>query len=149
MRAVSLTKHSTSLMIWLAMLASVAFLFSGCASFDKAKETAERSVPEFHSRLNSERYSDIYAEADEDFKKSASQEGVEKFLRAVHQKLGKVKAANQVSYLVSMGSDAAVTLTYETTFAEGKATEQFVWRVKDNRAALLNYNINSADLITK
>jgi hypothetical protein len=42
-----------------------------------------------------------------------------------------------------------VTLTYETTFVGGKATEQFLWRVRDDRAALLNYNINSTALVTQ
>lgn len=110
--------------------------------------TCSRSV--FHSLLDSERYSEIYAQADEEFKKSSTQEELEKLVRAVHQKLGKVHAANQVGYLVNVSSNGTyVTLTYDTTFVDGKATEQFVWRLRDDRAALYNYTVNSADLITK
>jgi hypothetical protein len=116
---------------------------------EQSKEIAERAVEVFHSQLDSERYSEMYAQADEDFKKSSSQEDLEKLLRAVHQKLGKVQAANQIGYLVNVGSETFVTLTYDTTFVDGKATEQFVWRVRHDRAALYNYNINSADLVTR
>jgi hypothetical protein len=116
----------------------------------KSKETAERAVEVFHSQLDSERYSEIYAQADEDFKKSSSQEELEKLTSAVHQKLGKVQAANQSAWLVNVSSDGAfATLTYDTAFVNGKATEQFVWHVRDGRAALFNYNINSADLVTR
>jgi hypothetical protein len=116
----------------------------------RSKEIAERAVDVFHSQLDSERYSEMYAQADEDFKKASSHEDLEKLLRAVHQKLGKVEAAHQTSWVVNVSSDGPfVTLTYNTDFVDGKATEQFVWHVRDGRAALFNYNINSADLITK
>jgi len=116
----------------------------------KSKEIAERAVDVFHSQLDAEHYSEIYAQGDEDFKKAGSQEEFEKLVRAVHQKLGKVQAANQVGYLVNVSSSGTfVTLTYDTTFVDAKATEQFVWHVRDGRAALYNYNINSADLVTK
>jgi hypothetical protein len=71
-------------------------------------------------------------------------------MRTIHQKLGRVQAANQVNYLVNVTTDGTiVTLTYDTTFADGKGTEQFLWRIRDDRAALLNYNLNSMDLMTK
>jgi hypothetical protein len=134
----------------LIILATVVCLLPACAPIGKIKAVAEQSVEEFHSQLDSERYSDIYTQADEDFKKASSQEEVEKLMRAVHQKLGKVQAANQAGYLINVGSNGSiVTLTYETTFVGGKATEQFLWRVRDDRAALLNYNINSTALVTQ
>jgi hypothetical protein len=116
----------------------------------ESRKTAERAVDVFHSQLDSERYSEMYAQADEDFKKAGSQEELEKLVRAVHQKLGKVRTANQVGYLVNVSTNGTfVTLTYDTAFADGKATEQFVWRLRDGRAALYNYNVNSIDLVTK
>jgi hypothetical protein len=116
----------------------------------KSKEIAERAVNVFHLQLDSERYSETYAQADEDFRKASSQEEFEKLSRAIHQKLGKVQSANQVGYIVNASSSGTyVTLTYDSTFANGKATEQFVWRLKGDQAALYKYSINSADLITK
>ena len=42
-----------------------------------------------------------------------------------------------------------MNLTYESTFEQGKAYEQFVWRVSGDEAKLVSYNINSPDLIIK
>ena len=143
------TTQSLYLRIWLVILVNVACLLSGCASMGESKEIAARAVEVFHSQLDSERYSEIYAQADEDFKKSSSQEEFEKLARAVHQKLGTVQAANEIGFLVNVGSETYVTLTYETIFVNGKATEQFVWCLSDDRAALYNWSINSTDLITR
>lgn len=150
MSRIRLTMRPASLSMWVISLASVAYILTGCASMGKSKETAERAVDVFHSKLDSENYSEIYAQADEGFKKASSQAELEKFLRAVHQKLGKVQTANQTSWLMNTSSDGAfLTLTYNTTFVDGTATEQFVWHVTDDRAALFNYNINSVDLVTR
>jgi hypothetical protein len=144
-----LSIKSVSINISVVVLAIVVVLLSACAGMGKSKEIAERAVEIFHSQLDSERYVEIYADAEEEFKKSGSQEQFEKLMKAIHQKLGKVQATNQTSWLVNVGSGAVVTLTYNTDFADGKATEQFVWHVRGNRASLLNYTINSADLVTK
>jgi Protein of unknown function (DUF4019) len=147
---ISATTQSASFKIRLVTLVSIACLVVGCVSVGKNKETAEHGVEVFHSQLDSERYSEMYAEADEGFKKATSQADLEKFLRAVHQKLGKVETANQTSWLMNTSSDGAfVTLTYDTQFSDGKATEQFVWHVTDGSAALFNYNISSAELVTR
>jgi hypothetical protein len=42
-----------------------------------------------------------------------------------------------------------VTLVYDVDFSEGKGTEQFVFRINDEKALLFNYNVNSPLLITK
>lgn len=47
------------------------------------------------------------------------------------------------------GSGTTVTLVYDTKFAQGAATEQFVWHISDNAATLYGYHINSNDLISK
>lgn len=143
------TAQSISLRIWLVVLVNVACFLSGCASMGKSKEMTERAVKVFHSQLDSERYSEIYAQADEDFKKASSQEEFEKLVRAVHQKLGTVQAEKETGFLVNVGSATYVTLTYDTAFVNGKAAEQFVWRLSDARAALYNYTISSTELISR
>ena len=42
-----------------------------------------------------------------------------------------------------------VTLSYDTEFSDGKASETFIVSVSGDTAKLEGYNINSADLITK
>jgi hypothetical protein len=46
-------------------------------------------------------------------------------------------------------SGTFVTLTYSSTYAEGEASEQFVYRLQGNTALLAGYNVNSDALITK
>src|SRR6185295_6307371 len=129
-----LTK-SVSRRITLIVLATLAGVLLGCASMSKSRQIAEAAVDVFHAQLDSERYTEIYAQSDEEFKKSTRQEDLEKFLKAVHQKLGKVKSAHQTGWTVSLASEGSlVTLTYDTGFIDGNATEQFVWHVMDNRA---------------
>src|ERR1051325_4723369 len=94
------TKQSISLRVWLAGLVGAACLLPGCAALGKSKEAAERAVEVFHSQLNSERYSEIYAQADEEFKKSSGREELEDPVRAVRQKLGTVQAAKESSFQV-------------------------------------------------
>jgi hypothetical protein len=147
MYRVSFVRRSISVR-WFVLLASLVCLLSGCLSLGRAKETAEQSVKDFHSQLGSERYSDIYSHADEEFKRAVTQVELEKLLRAINQKLGTVQSANQTGYLTTFGAGTVVTLNYETTFARGLATEQFVYHVSGSRAALLNYTINSVDLLT-
>jgi hypothetical protein len=70
-----------------------------------------------------------------------------RFLDAVHRKLGAVKEAKSQGWGVNYNtSGGTVTLTYQTQFANGSGTEQFVYRT-GSAPALLGYHINSTDLI--
>lgn len=129
MSKVYFTTQPIFLRICLVVLASTACLCCGCASIGDSKEKAERAVEIFHSQLDSERYSEIYTQGDEDFKKSGSEEEFDKLVRAVHQKLGNVQATEPTDYLVNATTGGTyVTLTYNTSFVHGKATEQFIWQ---------------------
>jgi hypothetical protein len=68
----------------------------------------------------------------------------------VHRKRGEVKDAKQVGWRVNVTTAGSqVSLAYRTTFAEGDATEEFVFIVNSNDARLFKYNIQSPTLITK
>jgi len=47
------------------------------------------------------------------------------------------------------GEGTRVTLTYETEFANGTGSEEFLWHVHDGQALLFGYHINSKELILK
>ena len=71
-------------------------------------------------------------------------------LKAVHQKLGKVQRSDQVGYKVMFSNTGIIVgLTYNTEFAEGKAVEDFTWRIKGEDSTLVGYFINVPTLITK
>jgi len=132
-------------------ICTVGILLCSCSSSTKSLDIAKQNVEQFHSELDSGQYTAAYAACDEKFHEATSESDFVKILEAVHQKLGSVQHANlrNTSIVWFSGQGATVTLVYETKFAEGTGTEQFVWHVKDNGAALYGYHINSNELVTK
>jgi hypothetical protein len=114
-------------------------------------ELARQAVVQFHAQLDSEQYSILYAGADKKFHNFTSETDFAKLLEMVHRKLGTVEQSNlrntEVAWFAGQG--ATVTLVYDTSFAAGSGTEQFVWHISDNRATLYSYRINSKDLSVK
>ena len=94
--------------------------------------------------------SEIYAQSDEGFRKAASEADTLALFEAVRRKLGTVKNSTQTRWHVNATSGGTmVTLAYDVEFSEGKGTEEFVFRINDNKALLFNYHVNSPLLITK
>ncbi len=110
---------------------------------------ALRAAERFHSQLNRGEYSQILAGATDEFRKSASEEDLTKFLAAVHRKLGDFLAAGPPAYTFQATTGGNfVVLTYESTFEHGKGTERFTWKMVDGQPRLMGYNIDSRELIT-
>ena len=127
-------------------LAAAASLLSACNS-KKAIQSAEEGVVTFHNQLDAEQFHQIYTDATPEFQESGSEDELTKFFSAVHRKLGGFKRATQKSfYLNFTTSGTFVTLVYNTEFANGTGTEQFVWKVQD-QPKLFNYKIDSRALI--
>jgi Protein of unknown function (DUF4019) len=135
----------------LVILCASCILFSYCGGAVKALDVAKQNVDKFHSQLDTEQYAVIYAAADEKFHQLTSESEFTKILQAIHRKLGTVQKSDLGNMNISWyaGQGETVTLVYNTTFAQGTGTEQFVWHVKDKNASLYGYHINSTDLITK
>jgi hypothetical protein len=123
-----------------------------CAGF-AAKGEAEAAVANFHQMLDAERYADIYEATDDLFKNASTATQFTAILQAVHRKLGAVRSAAETTFYSreETGTNAGsyISLTYDTEFAEGHATESFNWRVSGGKVHLAGYNINSRLLITR
>jgi len=134
-----------------ALLCGASLLLCSCGSVSQDAVLAKQGVAEFHSQLDAEQYAALYAEADPKLHDAATQADFTKLLEAVHRKLGTVRQSNLRTWNAAWhtGQGTTVTLTYDTTFATGSGTEQFLWHIDDNRALLYGYHINSADLIEK
>jgi Protein of unknown function (DUF4019) len=134
-----------------AVLLAVAF-GPACAGF-AAKGDAEIGVTTFHGMLDAERYSEIYSGTDELFKNATPEAQFTEILQAVHRKLGVVRSSAQKNFYSreQTGTNAGsyISMTYDTQFAEGPATESFNWRVADGKVHLAGYNIQSSLLITR
>jgi hypothetical protein len=103
--------------------------------------------------LDAEKYADIYQSADELFKNATTEGNFTAILQAVHRKLGAVHTAVQRGFYsrdqVGPNAGSYVSLTYDTEFAEGQATESFNYRVVDGKVRMVGYSIQSALLITR
>lgn len=135
----------------LPIICAATVLLSSCGSATRNVKLAQQSVQQFHSELDSEQYAVVYAASDDKLHQATSEPDFVKLLGSIHQKLGNVRESNLRNSGVAWfaGQGATVTLVYDTEFAEGAGTEQFVWHIRDNGPALYGYHINSNDLVTK
>lgn len=132
------------------LILTVVLVLGVSCSLQKYRTTGENAVSKFHGQLNAEQYHEIYVQTDDGFRKATSEQQLTEYLQAVHRKLGEAKDAKQVGWRVNATTAGTqVFLAYRTTFAEGDATEEFVFIVNGNNSRLLRYNIESPTLITK
>jgi hypothetical protein len=126
-------------------------VLSSCGSPGKNLQLAKDSVGMFHAQLDAEQYNSIYSTTDDKFHQITSQTDFVKLLQAIHNKLGTVQQSNLrhqgIAWYAGLGT--TVTLVYDTKFADGTGTEQFVWRINSGQASLYGYHINSNDLVTR
>jgi hypothetical protein len=121
----------------------------GCG-FQKDASAAGVAVTQFHSELNKQDYTAIYAQADQRFRKASTPDDFEALMIAIHNKLGAVVDAKQQGFFVNYNtSGTQIRLTYQTKFTAGDAQEEFVWSKTGSSYQLLGYHINSNALITK
>lgn len=124
-------------------------LLAGCSMAADADRAAQ-AVPKFHEMLDAGRFEDIYAGAADDLKGATPQKDFVALLEAVHRKLGNTKSSTQQGWNVNYHTSGTfVTLNYATAYAEGDASEQFVYRLRANEALLAGYHVNSNALILK
>ena len=111
---------------------------------------AENEIPRFHEALDSSQFESLYNNGSENLKKAATMQEFVSLLGAVHRKLGNVSSSSRKTWNVNYHTSGTfVTLTYDTVFAQGKGTEQFVYKLSGKEAHLAGYHINSNDLISR
>ena len=122
----------------LAILPTLVLISVTSCSTTTNRDLAESAVVKFHAQYNEEVYDAIQLSAADEYKGAAAFENA--YLKKVHDTLGKVTKSNQVTGSVqNYGDHAVITLVYLTDFSPNRATETFVWRVKDKRASLMSY----------
>jgi hypothetical protein len=114
----------------------------------EGKEKAEHAVVEFHAKFNASEFGEIYQASSVEFQKGSSKDDYLKFIGAVHRKLGDVTASKPAGWRVNvMNGTTYVLLGYESTYERGTAQESFTYKVSGESVQLVNYNVNSKDLI--
>ena len=130
---------------WCALLA--ALLIAGCAS-PESLATVRSEISHFRDLVAMHRFRQIYSEASDDLRNTATEEQIVTMLSAIDRKLGAVKDSQDNGWKVDFRtSGTVVTLSLKTTFERGTGIETFVYRVAGKEASLLGYHINSNDLL--
>lgn len=133
----------------LLLLTFLAIALSAC-SMSADTTAAEQAVPKFHALLDAGRFAEIYESSSAELRKASSQQDFVALLESVHRKLGNMKSSVKQGWKVNYRTSSTfVSLTYKTIYAEGEATEQFIFQVQDTAALLVGYHVNSNALILK
>jgi len=131
------------------LIGALTFAMSACSMSSDAA-LAEKEVGRFHQALDAGQFDQLYGGGSDDLKKAANQQEFVALLDAVHRKLGNVSSSTETTWNVNYHTSGTfVRLVYDTTFLQGKGTEEFVYRVSGNEAHLAGYHINSSDLIIR
>jgi Protein of unknown function (DUF4019) len=116
----------------------------------QGRKLSDAAVRHFHEQLNSQKYDEIYREADDGFKAGQSHDELIMFLQAVHKKLGDARDEKQVSIRADTNTHGRfITAWYRTAFTSGSAVETFIWVESSGTLKLYGYHIQSNALILK
>lgn len=123
-----------------------ALLVAACGGTDEAKH----GVAQFRSRAAQKSYGEIYRTAGAELRQGATEEQFERFMITLDRRLGAWQSAAELAWNVTRGTGGhLVRLTYQSQFAKGAASEQFVWRLDNGGPALLGYHVNSPLLMAQ
>ncbi len=124
------------------MLVVLLSLACGCSA--KSREAAEAGARDFRAQCARRAFADIYKAAAPDFHAATTEADFLKLMEGVNRKLGSWQSSKPRGWRVFTGlGGGMVTMGYESKFERGAATEEFRWRIREGRAILLGYQINS------
>jgi len=128
-------------------LAAASISLAGCDGVMDSKDS-EQQVALFHQRLDAADYAAIYKASGADMKAVATEQDFTRLLNAIHSKLGKTVSAELQGTNVFAGTQGKrTTLTYATRFERGTGTETFVFAGAKPAPVLVQYSINSTDMM--
>jgi hypothetical protein len=132
---------------FLVLVAVLLIGLIGCSMSQDVSE-AEKSVAAFHKLLDDQQYELIFKSSSAELQKAVTQEAFIQRMRTVHNKLGIVVHTSKQAWSVNANtSGTLVTLSTETRFANGVATEEFIFRIDDKMPVLMRYNVVSSALV--
>lgn len=127
-----------------ALVLVAGILLSASCGLLESRDLSEKAVDRFHELFNEASYSVIYREADPRFRRSTAVPDFDQLMLEVRRSLGTFKQARRTSFRSEAGADGEVaTLTYESDFTKGTATEEFRYVIRDGEAHLVSYDITS------
>jgi hypothetical protein len=131
-------------LIWLAALA-----LAGC-SIGKDLSAADQAIAAFHKSVDAGEFEQIYDASTQDIKDTTSKPAFTQLLAAIHARLGQFKSGKRESWNDNHGTSGhVVSITYAAIYEKGAASEEFVYRIEQDRAVLAGYHVKSNVLITQ
>lgn len=125
----------------------LAGLVAGC-SMGADVPLAKNAAAAFHRDLDAGKFAELYAASAPELKAITTPEEWTKFLEAVHRKLGKFQSAAEPGWNDQMTTGGHfITLTYQSKYERGDASEQIVYKIADGKTALVGYHIGSTALV--
>ncbi|WP_125461537.1 MULTISPECIES: hypothetical protein [Rhodomicrobium] len=128
-------------------LLAALLLLAGCSSGESLK-AAEAGVAHFRALTAAKQFDAIYAEASDEFKQATTAADLGKLLTMFDQKLGPLKSTEPNGWRVNH-TPTTTTVYYglKSQFERGAGTETFVFFIRDGKAVLGGYNIQSNALL--
>jgi len=132
------------------LLVLMTVTLGACGRLSQAKATGEKAVVNFHAVYNQGKIENIWNNADPSFRTATTKVKYEDLMQAIQRKLGQVVSTTNISWqMQSYNMKTSVLLSQTTTFEHGQGTETFTFGLDGTNAMLVQYNIQSIDLLTK
>jgi hypothetical protein len=131
------------------LLLGGALLSGGGCGVASSRQHAEAAVDVFHRELNAGDLDAIWNGADDQFRQAVSRQSYDRFVGAVHRKLGRaLRTSNQNWSIRNFNLQTSIVLVQHTEFEYGAGTETFTFSVHGEGVKLIGYHIESTELVT-
>ena len=110
-------------------------------------QLSEQAVAVLHAKYTAALLGDMYDDVAADIRSEQTRAEFTKAVGAIRDQLGPVRATRRLGIVTKTGSAGAfVQIEYQTEFANGVATEEFVWEIADGHALLKSYQVTTKTL---
>ncbi len=129
----------------LGLLLALAFVLVSCGG---GTDAAKQGVTAFRDRVTHRSFAEIYRTASPEFRQAVTEEQFQRLMAGLERRLGAWQLSKEpVWHVTRSPGEHFVSLTYESQFSKGPATERFTWRIENGAPVLLGYNVQSALLV--
>jgi hypothetical protein len=128
------------------MLACTALFTGGCGGLVKGKGASDAAIAQFHQLYNEGKFDKIWKDAHSTFRSTSTKAKFNELMNETRRTLGKVKSTTTTGLKVnSYNFKTTVTMTQNTVFEKGKATETFTFEIEGNKAHMSSYSMHVAE----
>jgi len=126
------------------LVIAAALALAGC-NMGKDMSVTDAAIADFHGKLDSGQFAAITDATGPEIKNSGTDFNA--LLEMVHTRLGAFKSTERQGFSDNVNNgDHTFSATYASVYANGKATENFVYRLSDGKAVLVGYHVDSPAL---